>query len=70
MIVCPCSSASNDKTIMMAIGNISTTDAAKHGNASVTLPLIEIHHPSRRLIAYTLKATREILSIQLKHSAN
>jgi len=32
----------------------------------VTLPLIEIHRPSRRLIAYTLKTTREILSIQLK----
>jgi len=37
----------------------------------VTLPLIEIHHPSRRLIAYTLKTTREniILSIQLKRCA-
>ena len=34
-------------------GGISTADAASNINASVTLPLIDIHRPSRRLIAYT-----------------
>jgi len=48
---------------------ISTADAANNwdGHASVTLPLIDIYHPSRRLI---LKTTREILNIQLKHCSN